>query len=174
MQGFSTFTLVKACVRGFRNDPYETFSDAIVLATAFLREARAVHNDRLRADVLIQQACRVQHVMCGILHSLSYTAMGATGHSCLYEFLTSERAMRTIRLAVFAELQGVPHAAGSAGAHEVAVAWQPQGIGATNIVEEGGMLTATGSPNRGTQRASLSRCRWIMHAAFDSTNMTPL
>ena len=103
VQGFSTFALVKACVRGFRDDPYETFSDAIVLATAFLREARAVHNDRLRADVLIQQACRVQHVMCGILRSLSYTAMGATGHSCLHEFLTSERAMRTIRLAVFAE-----------------------------------------------------------------------
>ena len=103
IQTFSTYWLIKACVRGFRDDPYETFSDAIVLATAFLREARAVHNDRLRADVLVQQAGRVQHVMCGILRSLSYTAMGSQGYSCLHEFLASERAMRTIRLAVRAE-----------------------------------------------------------------------
>ena len=62
-----------------------------------------MHNDRLRADVLVQQAGRVQHVMCGILRSLSYTAMGSQGYSCLHEFLASERAMRTIRLAVRAE-----------------------------------------------------------------------
>ena len=49
VQGFTSLGLVKAFVRGFRDDPYEAFSDAVVLATAYLSEARAVHNDKSAA-----------------------------------------------------------------------------------------------------------------------------
>ena len=94
-----TAQLVEAFVHGFRNDPYEAFSDAVFLAEAFMAEATDVRmRDRFRADQLNLQSVRVQHVACGLLRSLYRT------NSYFVDlFLAAEEAMRTVRAAARAE-----------------------------------------------------------------------
>ena len=94
-----TSELVGAFVHGFRLSPHEAFSDAVFLADCFRSEAAAVRlRDRFRADQLMLQSVRVQHVACGLLRSLY-----RTNPDFVDIFLAAEPAMRTIRAAVGAD-----------------------------------------------------------------------
>ena len=94
-----TSELVGAFVHGFRLSPHEAFSDAVFLADCFRSEAAAVRmRDRFRADQLMLQSVRVQHVACGLLRSLY-----RTNPDFVDVFLAAEPAMRTIRAAVGAD-----------------------------------------------------------------------
>ena len=94
-----TSELVGAFVHGFRLSPHEAFSDAVFLADCFRSEAAAVRmRDRFRADQLMLQSVRVQHVACGLLRSLY-----RTNPDFVDVFLAAEPAMRTIRAAVVAD-----------------------------------------------------------------------
>ena len=75
--------------------PFESFSDAVFLAKAFIEEANAAEagNDRQSADHLGQMAMTVQVVCVGCLHLLHHKGF-SPGGSCLLAFLLSTRAQQ--------------------------------------------------------------------------------